>query len=142
MAIVHDLAEAIVGDITPHDGISKEEKYAMELKAITEITNGIGGSENENAKMILDLWFEYESNQVYLNICLYSLYWRIVQSLEAKLVKDMDRFEMLLSAFEYERDQGLQLQEFFNSTEDSFQTGAVKALVQELKTRRGPKWPN
>lgn len=30
LAVVHDLAEAEVGDITPFDGISKEEKQRME----------------------------------------------------------------------------------------------------------------
>ena len=30
MALVHDLAESLVGDITPHDGVSKEEKYRRE----------------------------------------------------------------------------------------------------------------
>lgn len=30
MAIVHDLAESVVGDITPFCGISKEDKYARE----------------------------------------------------------------------------------------------------------------
>lgn len=30
MALVHDLGEAIVGDITPNDPISKEEKQRME----------------------------------------------------------------------------------------------------------------
>ena len=30
MSLVHDLAESIVGDITPVDGISKEEKHQME----------------------------------------------------------------------------------------------------------------
>lgn len=30
MAVVHDLAEALVGDITPHDGISKAQKQKLE----------------------------------------------------------------------------------------------------------------
>ena len=30
MALVHDLAESIVGDITPSAGVTKEEKYARE----------------------------------------------------------------------------------------------------------------
>jgi len=30
MCLAHDLAESIVGDITPSDGISKEEKYSRE----------------------------------------------------------------------------------------------------------------
>lgn len=31
MALVHDLAESVVGDITPHQGVTKEEKYRREL---------------------------------------------------------------------------------------------------------------
>jgi putative hydrolase of HD superfamily len=31
MALVHDLAECIVGDITPHMGISKEDKHRREM---------------------------------------------------------------------------------------------------------------
>lgn len=30
MALAHDLAEAVVGDITPHDGVSREEKHRRE----------------------------------------------------------------------------------------------------------------
>lgn len=30
ICMVHDLAESIVGDITPHDGVSKEEKRRLE----------------------------------------------------------------------------------------------------------------
>jgi putative hydrolase of HD superfamily len=41
LALVHDLAECIVGDITPHDGISKEEKNKRETQAIQQITSSI-----------------------------------------------------------------------------------------------------
>ena len=37
ICIVHDLPESIVGDITPYDGVSKEEKKKMESKAMREI---------------------------------------------------------------------------------------------------------
>lgn len=30
VCMVHDLAEAVVGDITPYDGVSKEEKRVLE----------------------------------------------------------------------------------------------------------------
>lgn len=30
MSLVHDLAECLVGDITPSDGVSKEDKHKME----------------------------------------------------------------------------------------------------------------
>lgn len=37
LALVHDLAESLVGDITPFCGVSKEEKKIMELKAMEDI---------------------------------------------------------------------------------------------------------
>jgi putative hydrolases of HD superfamily len=30
ICLVHDLAESVVGDITPHDGVSKEKKRELE----------------------------------------------------------------------------------------------------------------
>lgn len=30
VCLMHDLAESVVGDITPHDGVSKEEKRVLE----------------------------------------------------------------------------------------------------------------
>lgn len=73
MSIVHDLAESIVGDITPYDGryspvmvvdevyvgVSKDEKYKLEEKAIKEICSTLGDS--AVGKDILDLWAEYEA---------------------------------------------------------------------------------
>lgn len=38
LALVHDLAESIVGDITPYCGVSKEEKRLREMNAMQEIT--------------------------------------------------------------------------------------------------------
>lgn len=37
LSLVHDLAESIVGDITPHDGVSPEEKHRREAAAIVEL---------------------------------------------------------------------------------------------------------
>ena len=35
MALVHDLAECLIGDITPHDGVDKAEKYRRELVRVS-----------------------------------------------------------------------------------------------------------
>ncbi|KAJ9708043.1 hypothetical protein PVL29_000216 [Vitis rotundifolia] len=43
IAIVHDIAEAIVGDITPSDGIPKEEKSRLERAALKEMCEVLGG---------------------------------------------------------------------------------------------------
>lgn len=37
LALVHDLAESIVGDITPYCGVSKEDKKQREMDAMQEI---------------------------------------------------------------------------------------------------------
>ncbi|GER52658.1 metal-dependent phosphohydrolase HD domain-containing protein [Striga asiatica] len=86
IAIVHDIAEAIVGDITPSDGIPKEEKSRREQEALKNMCELLGGG--ERAEEIRDLWMEYEDNS----------------SMEAKLVKDFDKVEMILQALEYEND--------------------------------------
>ncbi|XP_057853838.2 uncharacterized protein LOC131063902 isoform X2 [Cryptomeria japonica] len=118
MAIVHDIAEAIVGDIAPSDGISKEEKSQRERKALEEMCQMLGGG--LRAKEIYDLWNEYENNS----------------SPEAKIVKDFDKVEMILQALEYESDQGKNLDDFFQSTAGKFQTDIGKAWAAEIVSRR------
>ncbi|KAI3444079.1 hypothetical protein Pfo_000744 [Paulownia fortunei] len=92
MAIVHDIAEAIVGDITPSDGIPKQEKSRREREALQNMCELLGGG--ERAKEISDLWMEYEENS----------------SMEAKVVKDFDKVEMILQALEYENGCNLYIQ--------------------------------
>ncbi|VAH62109.1 unnamed protein product [Triticum turgidum subsp. durum] len=85
IAIVHDIAEAIVGDITPSDGIPKAEKSRREQEALNEMCEVLGGG--STAEEIKGLWEEYENNS----------------SVEANLVKDFDKVEMILQALEYEK---------------------------------------
>ncbi|CAN8287796.1 unnamed protein product [Cochlearia groenlandica] len=118
MAIVHDIAEAIVGDITPSCGISKEEKNRRETEALEHMCKLLGGG--ERAKEITELWREYEANA----------------SPEAKVVKDFDKLEMILQALEYEQEQGKDLEEFFESTAGKFQTDIGKAWALEIASRR------
>ncbi|KAJ8750880.1 hypothetical protein K2173_016061 [Erythroxylum novogranatense] len=118
MAIVHDIAEAIVGDITPMDGISKTEKSRREQEALDHMCKLIGGG--PRAQEMFDLWMEYEENS----------------SSEAKLVKDFDKVEMILQALEYEKEQGKDLDEFFQSTVGKFQTDVGKAWAMEIVSRR------
>ncbi|KAG0463154.1 hypothetical protein HPP92_021630 [Vanilla planifolia] len=118
MALVHDIAEAIVGDITPSDGIPKEEKSRREREAIDHMCSLLGGG--SRAKEIHELWLEYEENS----------------SLEAKIVKDFDKVEMILQALEYEQEQGIDLDEFFQSTAGKFQTDVGKAWALEITSRK------
>jgi putative hydrolase of HD superfamily len=126
MALVHDLAEATVGDITPHCGVSDHDKYTQEMNAMTELTAKLAVPPSAIAgKEILELWKEYEEGVTE----------------EAKLVKDMDKLEMILQALEYEKDgkNGKSLDGFFDSTRGKWKTPIGEAWGEEIESRRSAK---
>lgn len=129
MALVHDLAEATVGDITPHCGVSDEDKHTKELHAMTYLTTKLstlgGGDTSVTGQEILSLWKEYEAGTTN----------------EAKLVKDMDKLEMILQALEYEQDgkNGKSLDGFFDSTRGKWRTPIGEAWGKEIESRRCQK---
>ncbi|KAK6133794.1 hypothetical protein DH2020_032505 [Rehmannia glutinosa] len=124
IAVVHDIAEAIVGDITPSDGVPKQEKSRMEQEALDEMCKVLGGG--MRAEEIKELWQEYENNS----------------SLEANLVKDFDKVEMILQALEYETEHGKVLDEFFLSTAGKIQTEIGKKWAAEITSRRNSRLAN
>ncbi|KAJ8095029.1 hypothetical protein PM082_010247 [Marasmius tenuissimus] len=99
MCVVHDLAEAQVGDIAPHEGISKAEKRRLEEEAMHNFVHEMLHNSSA-AQRIEALYKEYEAGE----------------TAEARFVKDLDRFEMATQALEYEKDKGPRsLQPFFDS---------------------------
>ncbi|EEQ91226.1 hydrolase-HD superfamily protein [Blastomyces dermatitidis ER-3] len=105
MALIHDMAESIVGDITPADThITKVEKARREAEVIEYITKPLLGAVPGLATQdIQEIFQEYEDNV----------------TLEAKFVHDIDKLELLLQAVEYERSHAgkLDLSEFFHALE-------------------------
>ena len=89
LCILHDVAEVIVGDITPHDGIPPAEKHRLELEAIQKM--GIVAE---------DIFAEYEQQETE----------------ESKFVRYLDKLDMALQAEIYE-GQGLDLSEFKKALE-------------------------
>ena len=92
-ALLHEVCECTVGDITPHDGVPSEEKSKLEEKAAFNILSKI-----DPTLYLFELWkdFEYERTN------------------EGKLVKELDRLEMALQASDYQISTGTNLEEFFN----------------------------
>lgn len=89
MALVHDMAEAVVGDITPVDPMTKEEKHFREYETMKYLTGTLLAPFNERAATeIMELWEEYEN----------------ISSPEARFVKDVDKYELLMQCLEYERE--------------------------------------
>lgn len=96
------MAESLVGDITPIDNVPKDEKNRREASTMNFLTSqllspsaGVGTSTGDDIRA---LWQEYEDGE----------------TLEAKFVHDVDKFELLLQMIEYERRGGgnVDLKEF------------------------------
>lgn len=118
MGLTHDLCESISGDFTPRCKITKAEKHRLEKEAMLEIRSMLG--DNPLGHELLELWEEYEAGV----------------TPESRFVKDIDKFEMILQADEYEAEQGLDLGEFFASTEGYFKTTIFSSLDAELRHQR------
>lgn len=124
MALVHDLAEALVGDLTPHCKVDKDEKTRRELDAIHFLTYDLLG-DTDASNTIFQLWYEYEQRQ----------------SLESKLVKDLDCFELCLQAYEYEKTHEIEdLQQFWNGAAPKIQHPQVKGWLTALLRKRRALW--
>jgi 5'-deoxynucleotidase YfbR-like HD superfamily hydrolase len=127
MALVHDLAESIVGDITPHDRVSDQDKHEREKVDAHE--------KLERAGTALSVWAD--GHDIHLRACS----WRCIECRravcalgrvrarrvcrgasravhrasshcahrfeQARVVKQMDKLDMIVQAWEYE--QGVSL---------------------------------
>lgn len=108
MAVLHDLAETRVGDITPHDGVSRAEKQLRESNAIEQML--------ASRPDLQAIWKAYESQE----------------SAEARFVHDLDRLDMALQAVRYARDLGVDTQEFIESAAKDIDHPVVRAEINKL----------
>lgn len=146
ICLVHDLAESVVGDITPLDPVTKEEKRILEevswmilqhfvsqsttncilfclQNALRKIANDVGNK--EIADELITLWLEYEEGS----------------SSEAEVAKQLDKFEMIVQANEYEiANPEKRLESFFKSTEGYFSHPEVSSWDVALRSQRDQRW--
>lgn len=85
MAVTHDLCESLAGDITPFcDAGAVASKHDKEHAAMAEIRKTVG---DPLGIELFELWKEYEAQE----------------TVEALYCKDIDKFEMVMQAYEYEK---------------------------------------
>jgi putative hydrolase of HD superfamily len=127
MCLIHDMAESIVGDITPVDNVSKPEKSRREATTMDYITGGLLGKVDGGVvgADIRAIWQEYEDSK----------------TLDSLFVHDIDKMELLLQMVEYEkRGRGrLDLGEFAY-VKTKIVLDEVKAWAEEIMAEREHFW--
>lgn len=122
MGLAHDLAEAVTGDVLPHElsGVEPCQKQAAEERALSSLA-ALALPHSPLAADLLSLWREFEA----------------ASTPTARWVRDLDRADMLIQAVRWERLQpGLDLQSFFDSALPLIVTPQVRQLMDELVQQR------
>lgn len=123
MALIHDMAEALVGDLTPMDEVPKVEKSRREAQTMDYICTSLLGRVHggENGASTKEIWQEYEDSK----------------TPESQFVHDVDKVELVLQMVEYERtyDTAIDLSEFCWVAE-KIVLPEMKAWAQEVLEER------
>lgn len=114
--IIHDLAEALVSDITPFQGYSEQEKHDLEEKAFNSLIENL---DEKTKKMLKNLMEEYSKKS----------------SFEGKFASEIDKFEMILTANFYEKEQNLNLEKFYFSAEKKIFSENLRNLLSIIRSR-------
>lgn len=121
MILIHDLGEAKIGDIKWESGkrilSSQAKKHADEEIAVKEIFSELINKDN-----LLDTWREFNAQQ----------------TPESKLAKQIDKLEMVIQAYEYEKagHSPQRLQEFWDNVEKYLTNNSLQPFLDYLKLKR------
>lgn len=114
MSLLHDLSESITGDITP-EKMSKDEKIKLENKTMKGILENLP---NDLQEKYSNIWNEIIDNN----------------SLESKLLHELDKLEMALQAITYSKsfpDKSFAV--FLDSASSSITNPELKKIFNSLK---------
>jgi putative hydrolases of HD superfamily len=112
MALIHDVGEIYIGDVTPDDGINPIDKLKNEREAIEKTFSKL-----DSGGKYIELWDEFQRNK----------------SLEAHLIHQIDKLEMALQASVYKQMGYSDLGEFFSSVENQLNDPVIRELFLELR---------
>lgn len=142
MALVHDLCEVYVGDITPYDGLlpkdkkerydfvrkwphlsekEKKKRYHQKLnKEKKSLEKLIKSLPRESKEEILDLWQDYESGK----------------SKEGRFVCQIDRAENLIEALDcWERDKNFPTKPWWQHADEVIDDPVILKFLTEIEKR-------
>ena len=127
LALVHDLQESICGDLVldyskylpESKGLSAEEKERLERQALAELCSFL---DEKTEKEFKKLWMEAEHGK----------------SREARIVRQLDKLEMLLQASEYEREKNCKkplFRAFMQSSSHQIEEKQLKQFLGKIEEK-------
>jgi putative hydrolase of HD superfamily len=114
MALIHDLAESVIGDITP-DKITNDEKIIKENQAMRQILKNLP---DKIAESYFIIWKEYQNNS----------------SQESNLLHDIDKLEMACQAKFYQ-ENGIpkeKLLTFYNTAKMEIENKNLRSILSNF----------
>lgn len=113
LALLHDIGEAYVGDITPQDNVDSAEKSARESQAVATILGKL-----PNGERLIEDWHEYEDQA----------------TPEARFVKQIDRLELAMQASVYKKQGQVDPEDFLASAERHLESPLFKDIMATLRS--------
>ncbi|MCP8321531.1 MAG: HD domain-containing protein [archaeon] len=116
-ALIHDACESIIGDLMHYRDEREElQKRQLENNAMIKILSLLPDDIKKNYS---EIWKDFQDKE----------------SMEAKIVREMDKLEMVFQALEYEEEgyDKEKLSEFWKSAENSITDSYAKAIFNMLK---------
>lgn len=119
IALIHDLGEATIGDIVTRRGRkiltgAKRKQKIVEGAALESILSLV------DAKEYTALFDEYEEQK----------------TKEAQFVYQLDKLEMAMQAYEYEKEHDVNLEEFFESARSVVKIKSLVRILEETEKTR------
>lgn len=111
LCLIHELGEIYAGDITPADGISPAEKHRLEAESVRVVVQKLPAGER-----YLRLWEEYETGA----------------TPEARFVRQVDRLEMGLQAWIYQKNGFSRMDEFLESARQALEAPALIDFFESI----------
>lgn len=118
LALLHELGEVYAGDITPVDGVSREEKARLERESLDRVLEG-----HPEAAALKALWEEFEEGR----------------TPEARFVRQLDRLEMGLQAEIYRAEGKARMEEFLESADRAVSDPSLRGLLDSLPAQGEPR---
>ncbi len=112
MTLIHELGEIQDGDKYVTDASEKRERLSAERSAITRLL-----ADFPNGSLYIDLWEEFE----------------LGETKEARLVRELDKLEMVMQAAIYSRQHDKDLSEFFLSSDGHIRSDVLREIFESIK---------